>query len=254
MIELRTPTELDAMGRTGLVVADVLATVRRHARPGTALAELDELAGTVLAEAGATPAEAHHRPSRAPTPFPQMVATSVNDVVLHGLPGRYHLTGGDLLSIDCRACLDGWHAAAAMTVPVGTPRQEDVVLADTARQALQDGIAAAVPGHHTGDIARAIGVVSRSGGYGVPARLGGHGIGRQQRQDPFVPNDGRPGQGTPLRPGMVVTIAPVLLAGGRQDLERAADGSLHTGDGSRSAHVQHTVAVTEHGPRVLTAP
>ncbi|WP_374727333.1 type I methionyl aminopeptidase [Haloactinomyces albus] len=253
MIELKTATEIDRMREAGRVVAATLEAVRRHAQAGVSLAELDEVARAMIEQAGAKPAFLHYWPNWAPSPFPGVICTSVNDVVVHGIPGPYRLAEGDVVSIDCGASVDGWHGDAAVTFPIGPSTQQDRMLLETTQAALQDGIAAAVPGNRIGDVSRAIGVVGRSGGYGIPDLLGGHGIGRRMHEAPFVPNDGRAGQGTPLRPGMVLAIEPMLLTGGRDSFEYAADGwSLHTGDGTRSAHMEHTVAITEHGPRVLT--
>lgn len=253
MIELKTATEVERMREAGRVVAAALDAVRSHAQVGVTLAELDEVARVVIEQAGAKPAFLHYWPKWAPSPFPAVVCASVNDVVVHGIPGSYRLVKGDLVSVDCGASVDGWHGDAAVTFPVGSIVPQDRVLLEATQNALQDGIAAAIPGNRIGDVSRAIGVVGRSGGYGIPDGLGGHGIGRRMHEAPFVPNDGRAGQGTPLRPGMVLAIEPMLLAGGRDSVDCAEDGwSLHTGNGTRAAHMEHTVAVTEDGPRVLT--
>lgn len=253
MIELKTKTELDVMREAGRVVAQALEAVRGHARVGIPLRELDELARDVIRDAGAAPLFLGYHPRWAPSPFPGVLCLSVNDVIVHGTPGPYRLADGDLLSVDCGARVDGWCGDAAITFSVGSARPEDVTLLETTQQGLEDGIVAAVAGNRIGDIARTIGVVGRSAGYGIPSRLGGHGIGREMHEAPFVPNDGRPATGPHLRPGMVVAIEPMFLAGGRDDYDTGDDGwSLHTGDGSRAAHVEHTVAITEDGPHVLT--
>lgn len=254
MIELKSRTELDAMREAGRVVAAALAVVRDQARVGATLRELDDVARTVLDEAGAHPLFLDYHPRWAPRPFPGTICASVNDAIVHGPPGPTVLRAGDLVSIDCGARVDGWCADAAVTFSVGTAHPEDTRLVDAAWQALDDGIAAACPGGRLGDISRAIGVVGRSGGYGIPGSLGGHGVGRALHESPFVPNDGRAGRGTPLRPGMVLALEPMFLAGGRDSIVEGDDGwTVHTSDGSRAAHVEHTVAITEDGPRVLTA-
>jgi methionyl aminopeptidase len=253
VIELRTRGELEAMRAAGHVVAGALEAVRREARVGTVLRELDEVAGTVVAEAGATPVFPGYHPRWAPFPYPSVVCVSVNDVIVHGIPGGQWLSDGDLVSVDLAVRLDGWCGDAAVTFPVGAVRPEDSTMVTVAEQALADGINAARVGNRVGDIARAVGVVCRSAGYGIPGRLGGHGIGRDMHEEPFVPNDGRAGTGLPLRPGMVLAIEPMLLAGGRDSYRTGPDGwSVCTGDGSRAAHVEHTVAVTDDGPMVLT--
>lgn len=255
IVELKTPAELDAIREAGRIVAATLAAVGEHAKVGTALCELDELAATVLREAGATPVFTNYRPNGAPRPFPGVIGTSVNDTIVQGVPDGARLADGDLLSIDCGARLDGWCGDAALTLPVGTPLPQDRILLETARQALTDGIAAATPDRRVGDVSHAIGILGRSGGYGIPGRLGGHGIGRDTHEAPFVANDGSPGRGAPLRPGMVLALEPVFLAGGRDSYQRDIDGwALRSDDDSRAAHVKHTVAVTDYGPRVLTAP
>lgn len=255
MVEIKTDTALEAMRPAGRVVADILTAVRAAAAPGVRLTELDEVARSVLAEAGARSPFLHYRPSFAPTPFPATICTSVNDAIVHGIPGPYRLRDGDLLSIDCGATVDGWAGDAAVTVAVGTPRPEDQRLMDTTRRALEAGIAAAVVGARIGDISHAIGSVGRAAGYGIPADFGGHGIGRQMHEDPSVPNEGRPGRGFVLRHGLVLAIEPMFLSGGHDAYRAADDGwTLVTTDGSRAAHFEHTVAITDDGPRILTQP
>ncbi|MBB5953460.1 methionyl aminopeptidase [Saccharothrix tamanrassetensis] len=255
MIELKTPGELDAMRVAGLVVADALAAVRARARIGVSLLELDEVAASVIRDAGASSSFLHYHPSFAPTPFPGWICASVNDVIVHGIPSAYRLRDGDLVSIDCGAHVDGWHGDSAVSFVVGTADPADLALIGTAERALAAGIAAAVPGNRIGDVSAAVGRVGRAAGYGMPSDFGGHGIGRAMHESPGVPNEGRPGRGLTLRPGMALAIEPMLHAGGRDAYYAAEDGwSLHTVDGSRAAHVEHSVAITDDGPRVLTAP
>ncbi|MFH8440162.1 type I methionyl aminopeptidase [Streptomyces sp. NPDC018026] len=254
MVELKTDTSIDAMHAAGQVVARALTAVRRAADVGVSLLELDAVAHGVLREAGAGSPFLGYRPSFAPTPFPGVICASVNDAIVHGIPDGYRLRDGDLVSIDCGALLDGWAGDSALSFVVGTPRPADVTLIETAERALEAGIGAAVVGNRIGDIAHAIGTVCRAGGYGIMEDFGGHGIGRHMHEDPGVPNEGRPGRGLPLRHGMVLAIEPMLTAGGRDDYHAAADGwTLRTNDGSRAAHVEHTVAITDSGPRVLTS-
>ncbi|MDQ0407277.1 MULTISPECIES: type I methionyl aminopeptidase [unclassified Streptomyces] len=254
MVELKTDTSIDAMHTAGQVVARALTAARNAAAVGVSLLELDEVAHGVLKEAGAGSPFLGYRPSFAPTPFPAVLCASVNDAIVHGIPDGYRLRDGDLVSLDCGATLDGWAGDSAISFIVGAPRPADVTLVETAERALAAGIAAAVVGNRIGDISHAIGTVCRAGGYGIMDDFGGHGIGRQMHEDPGVPNEGRPGRGLPLRHGMVIAIEPMLIAGGRDDYHAAADGwTLRTNDGSRAAHVEHTVAITDSGPRVLTA-
>ncbi|MBZ6084825.1 type I methionyl aminopeptidase [Streptomyces olivaceus] len=254
MVELKTDTSIDAMHAAGQVVARALTAVRQAADVGVSLLELDAVAHEVLREAGAGSPFLGYRPSFAPTPFPGVICASVNDAIVHGIPDGYRLRDGDLVSIDCGALLDGWAGDSALSFVVGTPRAADVTLIETAERALEAGIGAAVVGNRIGDIAHAIGTVCRAGEYGIMEDFGGHGIGRHMHEDPGVPNEGRPGRGLPLRHGMVIAIEPMLISGGRDDYHAAADGwTLRSNDGTRAAHVEHTVAITKDGPRVLTS-
>ncbi|PRX49110.1 methionyl aminopeptidase [Prauserella shujinwangii] len=253
MIELKSPGEIDAMRVAGKVVATALRAVREGAAVGTSLRELDEIAASVLADAGAGSPFLHYHPGFAPSPFPAVLCTSVNDAVVHGVPTNYRLRDGDLLSIDFGAEVDGWHGDAATSFVVGTADPGDLDLIATTERALAAGIEAARPGNRLGDIGHAIGGVGRAAGYGMLADHGGHGIGRAMHEAPSVPNEGRPGRGLRLRPGMVIAIEPMLIAGGGDSYRVAADGwTLHTVDGSRAAHAEHTVAITADGPRILT--
>jgi methionyl aminopeptidase len=184
-----------------------------------------------------------------------VICTSVNDAALHGIPTRYRLEDGDLLSVDCGATLDGWTGDSAISFTVGQGRSDDERLIKTAYDALAAGIAAAVVDAKIGDISAAIGAVGRAGHYWINTDFGGHGVGHTMHEDPSVPNEGRPGRGLRLRPGLVIAIEPWFLAGGKDEYRVDEDGwTLRSGDGSRAAHVEHTVAVTEDGPLILTAP
>jgi methionyl aminopeptidase len=255
MVELKSKASLDAMREAGRVVARALDAVRGAAAVGVSLRELDEVARGVLREAGAGSPFLDYRPPWAPIPFPAVICTSVNHAIVHGIPDGYRLHDGDLLSIDCGAVVDGWTGDGAVSFTVGTGRPDDQRLIDATRHALAAGIAAAVPGARIGDIGYAVGAVGRAAGYGIPAGFGGHGVGRSMHEDPPVPNEGRPGRGFPLRPGLVLAIEPMFLAGGVDAYITDGDGwTLRTADGSRAAHSEHTVAVTDDGPRVLTLP
>lgn len=253
MIELKTPAEIEAMHAAGVVVADILATVRAEAKVGVPLTALDQTARQVLGDAGASSPFLNYQPSFAQRPFPAVICTSVNDAVLHGIPDGYQLRDGDLLSIDCGAVLDGWAGDAAISLTVGEPRRADEKLIATAEAALAAGIAAARPGAKIGDISAAIGKVGRTGGYGINTDFGGHGVGRSMHESPSVPNEGQPGRGLPLVPGLVVAIEPWFMAGGSDKYYVDSDGwTIRSADGSRAAHAEHTIAVTDAGPVVLT--
>ncbi|MEU6158514.1 type I methionyl aminopeptidase [Streptomyces sp. NPDC047130] len=253
MVEIKTDAALDAMREAGRVVARALAAARDAAGVGVSLRELDEAARAVLDEAGARSPFLGYQPSFAPVPFPAVVCTSVNDAVVHGIPTAYRLEDGDLVSVDCGAELDGWTGDAAITFTVGTPRPADLELIDATQRALDAGIAAARAGGRTGDISHAVGSVAHAAGCGMPADFGGHGIGRRMHEDPHLPNRGRPGRGYRLRHGLTLAIEPMLMAGGRDAYRVDPDGwTLRTADGSRAAHIEHTVAVTDEGPRILT--
>ncbi|MEU3336685.1 type I methionyl aminopeptidase [Streptomyces sp. NPDC006668] len=253
MMELKTDTAIEAMYEAGQVVGRALTAAREAADVGVSLLELDEVARGVLREAGASSPFLGYRPSFAPVPFPAVICASVNDAIVHGIPTGYRLRDGDLVSLDCGAELGGWVGDSAISFTVGTPRPEDLRLIETAERALAAAVEVAVVGNRIGDIAHAIGTVCRTAGYGIPDGFGGHGIGRRMHEDPGVPNEGRPGRGFPLRHGMAIAIEPMLIGGGKDDWHTAPDGwTLRTNDGSRAAHVEHTVAIMDAGPRILT--
>lgn len=253
MIELKTPAEVQAMRPAGQFVAGVLAEVRRHAQVGTDLLELDALAHDLIRQAGAESCYLDYHPSFGARPFGHVLCTSVNDAVLHGLPHRHRLRDGDLLSIDFAAAVDGWVADSAVSFVVGTPRPEDLRVIAATEEALAAAIATAVVGKRIGDISAVIGKVARGYGYRVNVQFGGHGVGRTMHGEPHVPNDGRRRRGLPLEPGLVIAIEPWFMIG-TDELTIDPDGwTLRSSDGSRGAHSEHTVAVTEDGPLVLTA-
>jgi methionyl aminopeptidase len=255
VIELKSAGEIDAMREAGRVVAAVHAAVRDQAAVGVTLRRLDEVARTVIEEAKAGASFLGYHPSFGATPYPGVICTSVNGTMLHGLPTAYRLRDGDLISVDCGALVDGWHADGTVIFTVGTPRAEDLKLIQVAEETLAAGIRAAVPGGRLGDIGHAMSTVGRGAGYGMQNDFAGHGIGRAMHETPFVPNEARAGRGLRLRPGLVIAIEPSLMAGGGDDYYMAEDGwSVCSGDGSRSVHVEHTVAVTADGPVVLTLP
>ena len=253
MIELRTPTEIEQMRPAGRFVADVLAAVTAAADVGVNLLDLDALAHRMVKDRGAESCYVDYHPSFGAMPFGRVICTSVNDAVLHGLPHDYTLRDGDLLSLDFAAAVDGWVSDSAVSVVVGTPREEDLRLIDVTRRALDAGIAAARTGNRIGDISAAIAAVAHDAGLTINTDFGGHGVGRTMHGDPHVPNDGRPGRGLPLKPGLVIAIEPWFLHT-TDEIRTDPDGwTLRSADGSRGAHSEHTVAITDDGPLVLTA-
>jgi methionyl aminopeptidase len=253
VIELRTPAEIEQMRPAGKFVAEVLIRLAEVADVGVNLLELDALAHDMIRERGAESCYIDYHPSFGAMPFGKVLCTSVNDAVLHGLPHDYVLRDGDLLSVDFAASVDGWVSDSALSLVVGTPDQRDLDLIDTTTRALDAGIAAARPGGRIGDISAAIAAVAHADGLSINTDFGGHGVGRTMHGDPHVPNNGRAGRGYPLKPGLVIAIEPWFLQS-TDVLYTDADGwTLRSGDGSRGAHMEHTIAITEDGPLVLTA-
>ena len=252
MIELRTPAEIEQMRAAGRFVADTLDALVDAAAVGVNLLELDALAHRLIRERGATSCYIDYAPSFGRGPFGYVLCTSVNDAVLHGLPHNYRLRDGDLISLDFAAEVDGWVADSAISIVVGRPRPEDLALIRVTEQALEAAIACAVVGNTIGDISAAIGEVARTAGLRVNTQFGGHGVGRVMHGEPHIPNDGRRKRGFPLRSGLVIAIEPWFMAG-TDVLVTDPDGwTLRSADGSRTAHSEHTVAITPDGPLVLT--
>lgn len=250
---MRTPAEIEAMRPAGKFVAEVLTALAAASDVGVNLLELDALAHRMIRERGAESCYIDYHPSFGAMPFGKVLCTSVNDAALHGLPFDYELQDGDLVSLDFAASVDGWVADSALSLVVGTPRQEDLDLIELVETALKAGIAAAVAGNKMGDVSAAIGAVARSAGLGINTDFGGHGVGHTMHGDPHVPNDGRAGRGYPLKPGLVFAIEPWFMLG-TDEIYTDPDGwTLRSVDGSRAAHVEHTIAITKSGPIVLTA-
>jgi methionyl aminopeptidase len=255
VVELKTKSEIGLLREAGRIVAHALAAARDRADVGVTLAELDQVAASVIKEAGATPAFLDYHPSWAPTPYPGVICASVNDAVVHGIPDQTKLADGDLVSIDCGAFFEGWCGDAAISFVVGQPRQEDLALIAATDAALHRGIAAAKPGNRLGDVGAAIADGVRAAGYGMLADHGGHGVGRSMHEDPFVRNEGKPGHGFKLRAGMVIAIEPMLILGGSDRYKNDPDGwTIRTAGGKRAAHSEHTIAITSDGPVILTVP
>ena len=255
MVVLRSAAELASLREAGRLVARTIAEVVAAAGPGVRLKDLDERAADRIAAAGAKPSFLGYHPTWAPRPYPGVLCLSVNDAIVHGIPDARVLKAGDVLSIDCGAQLDGYHGDSAVTIAIGEIDAEAVRLIATTEVALAAGIAAAQPGARVGDISHAVETAARAEGYGLPRGLGGHGVGTEMHEDPHVPNTGRAGRGFVLREGLVLAIEPMLLEGGRDGARTLRDGwTVVTGDGSRAAHAEHTIAITADGPVVLTVP
>lgn len=253
MIELRTPTEIDQMRPAGEFVASTLSHLTAQADVGTNLLDIDAEAHRLIRQAGAESCYIDYHPSFGASPFGKVICTSVNDAVLHGLPYDYELADGDLLSLDFAVSLDGWVSDSAVSIVVGAADPADLRLIEVTELGLAEGIAAAQAGNRIGDIGAAIGAAAHRAGFKVNTTFGGHGVGRTMHGEPHVPNDGKAGRGMVLKPGLVIAIEPWLLIG-TDELYTDPDGwTLRSTDGSRGAHSEHTIAITEDAPVILTA-
>lgn len=253
MIEILTPAELARAKETGAVVAHILQTLKSRSKAGTNLLDIDRWARTMIAEAGALSCYVDYEPSFGRGPFGHYICTAVNDAVLHGLPHNYTLADGDLLTLDLAVSRNGIAADSAISFIVGASRPSgSVALISATERALGAGIAAAGPGVRIGDISHAIGSVLGEAGYAINTDFGGHGIGSTMHQDPHVPNSGRPGRGYALRPGMLLALEPWVMAD-TADLVTDDDGwTLRSATGCRTAHSEHTIAITDDGAEILT--
>ena len=252
MLELKTPREIAAMDVTGSFIAELLDDLTERAKPGVNLLDLEMRARELVEQRGATSCYWDYSPSFGRGPFRNVICLSVNDAVLHGLPHDYVLRDSDVLTMDIAVSIDGWVADSARTIIIGRARPEDERLVESTQKALAAAIAAAVPGNRLGDISAAIGAVAADYGYPVNTQFGGHGLGRTMHEDPHVANSGRAGKGLKLRPGLTLALEP-WFAAGTDEIVFDADGwTIRSADGSRTAHSEHTIAITEDGPLVLT--
>ena len=253
MIEILNPTEVARARETGALVANILQTMKSRSAVGTNLLDIDRWAKAMILEAGAESCYVDYAPSFGRGPFGHYICTSVNEAVLHGLPHDYDLADGDLVSLDLAVLLGGIAADSAISFIVGdTKPPESVALIDATERALQAGIAAAGPGARIGDISHAIGTVLDAAGYPVNVEFGGHGIGSTMHQDPHVSNTGRPGRGYTLRPGLLLALEPWVMVD-TDKLVTDADGwTLRSATGCRTAHSEHTIAITDDGAEILT--
>lgn len=249
-VERKTPEQIRLMRVAGLVVGRTLDRLRAAVAPGVSTAELDALAEASIREQGGVPSFLGY----SHPPFPASICASVNDEVVHGIPGPRVLAEGDVVSIDCGAIVAGWHGDAAITVAVGEVASEIAELMRVTEESLWRGLAAARAGGRVSDISHAVeAYVESQGGYGIADGYTGHGIGTEMHMDPDVPNRGRPGRGPRLRPGIALAVEPMVTLG-TDDTEVAADQwTVVTADGSWAAHYEHTFALTERGVWVLTA-
>jgi len=253
VVEPRTPGELDAMAVAGALVAAALKAVHGAAVPGVSTLELDKIAESVIRDAGGTPSFLGYHD------FPASICSSVNDRVVHGIPSATEaLAAGDLVSIDCGAIVDGWHGDSAITFGVGDLIEIDAALSEATKESMEAGIAAMLPGNRLTEVSHAIETGTRAAEkrhgrkFGIVAGYGGHGIGTRMHMDPFLPNEGQPGRGPYLVAGSVLAIEPMLTLGTSKTVILADEWNVVTADGYRAAHWEHTVAVTDDGPRILT--
>ena len=246
MIIRKSEQEIEAMARAGRVVADTLALVGESLRPGVTTRELDELAEEYIRSQGGSPTfKGYHG-------FPASICTSPNSMVVHGIPGEYRIEDGDLLSVDVGVTLDDFVADSAYTFSVGSISEETQRLLDVGQAALEAGISEARAGNHVGDISAAVQRTVEEADFSVVKSLVGHGVGRSMHEEPQIPNWGEPGRGPVLASGMTLAIEPMINAGSADVFVADDRWSISTDDGALSAHFEHTVAVTEGGPRILT--
>lgn len=249
MITRKTPEQIALMRRAGKVVAEMHEECIRAAKPGATTLDVDAVAREVIERRGARSNFLNYHG------FPAVVCTSPNQVIVHGIPSeKVVLEEGDILSIDCGAIIEGWHADAAITVPIGEIDDASKRLIEVTRASLEAAIDLVVPGSRLGDVGAAVEAVAVAGGFTVVREYVGHGIGTAMHEEPQIPNYGPPGRGLKLKEGHVLAIEPMVNAGG-PETEVLEDGwTVVTRDGRRSAHFEHTIAVTDHGPEVLTLP
>jgi methionyl aminopeptidase len=242
----KSNAEVDQMERAGRVVLETLELVGEHIRPGMTTGELDAIAAEHIRSRGGTPTFLGYRG------YPASICTSPNSMVVHGIPGPYALEEGDILSVDVGVTLGGFVGDSAYTFPVGEISDEARSLLEACQAALAAGIEQARAGNHLSDVGHAIQTVTEEAGFAVVRSLVGHGVGRSMHEDPQIPNFGDPGRGPVLQPGMTLAIEPMITAGSPEVYLHDDEWSISTDDGSLAAHFEHTVAVTENGPRILT--
>jgi methionyl aminopeptidase len=255
VIIIKSRREIEAMRAAGRVAALVLAAVGEAIRPGVRTRELDALAAEVMAQHGAASADLGYQPDPHVPPYPASICVSVNDQVIHGVPGARRLAEGDVVGVDVTVKRQGFIGDAARTFAVGELAPEAARLLEVTEQALAAGIAQCWSGNHLSDVSHAIESVARAAGYGIVRMYCGHGVGRSMHEEPEVPNYGRAGHGPLLQPGMTIAVEPMFNLGGHDVVVDRRDGwTVRTRDGSLSAHFEHTVAIGAEGPELLTLP
>ena len=246
MIVRKSPDEIEAMARSGAILARCLQMLRAKARSGVTTLDLDDAAERFIRSQGAEPAFKGYRG------FPGSICASPNSMIVHGIPGNYKLQRGDILSIDVGVVLDGWVSDAAVTVPIGPVSPIATRLMQTTRESLFEAVEQVRPGNHLGDVSAAVQRKVEAEGFAVVRSLVGHGVGREMHEDPQIPNHGEPGTGPELEEGMVLAIEPMTTAGEDGIRVGSDNWSVYSSDGSLACHFEHTVAVTAEGPRILT--
>ncbi len=250
MFELKSDREIEIMREAGLIVAEVLGLMKKHIGPGVTTGELDRLAEEHIRSRGATPAFKGYRVGG--RVFPASICASIDDVVVHGIPGDRKLIEGEIISIDVGSCKDGYYGDGAKTFPVGDISEEKKKLLKVTLMALEAGISKARVGNRLGDISAAVQDVAEQNGFSVVRDMVGHGIGRRMHEDPQVHNFGTPGTGPVLKKGLVLAIEPMVNVGGYKINFKPDGWTTVTADGSSSAHFEHSVAITDNGPDILT--
>jgi methionyl aminopeptidase len=247
VIVRKSPSEIEQMGRAGRIVRETLTLLGDNIRPGVTTAELDAIAEEFIRSHGGFPTFKGYRG------YPASICASPNDMVVHGIPGPYELVEGDILSVDVGVTLGGFVADSAVTFPVGEISPDAERLLEVGQLALEAGIEQCRPGNRLSDISHAVQTVTEDAGFSVVRSLVGHGVGRAMHEDPQIPNFGAPGRGPLLAEGMTFAIEPMIMAGGPDVMVHDDEWSISTSDGSLAAHFEHTVAITESGPQILTA-
>ena len=252
MVTRKSRSEIERMRKAGRVVGEILDIIEAEIRPGVSTAHLDALAEAHIRKSGATPSFKGYPGINPRRPFPASVCISIDDEIVHGIPGERTIRAGQIVSVDAGAIVDGWHGDGARTFYVGEPPPRVAQLIDLTRSAMMAGIAAAVPGNHIEDISVAVQAVAAKANLGVIRQFVGHGIGTEMHEEPQVPNfrTGRPGR--KLEAGLCLAIEPMFTLGGYDTRIQPDDWTVVTADGSLAAHFEHSIAVTENGPEILT--
>jgi methionyl aminopeptidase len=254
MIVIKSPSEISLMREAGRIVALALQAVREKIAPGVTTAELDAVAEDIIRSHGAKPTFLGYVPFKGQTPFPATITASVNEELVHGIPSQRKLLAGDIISIDCGATYKGFVGDSAFSAPVGSASAEALRLLDVTERSLNVGIDVMRVGKRTGDVSHAIQRFVEKQGFNVVREYTGHGVGRAMHEQPQVPNYGKAGRGPQLRPGMTIALEPMVNLGGYETKVLPDQWTVATRDGKLCAHFEHTVAVTENGPMVLTLP